>query len=480
MSLETVIWLEIHLKLNSATKLFCGCYNVQEFDALTPNTHVCPICTWQPGALPVLQPEALDKAILLGLALQCTIRDESSFDRKSYFYPDLPLGYQITQQWKPTCIDGTVDFWVDKEFSVLKSVRIRDAHIETDTGKTNQLDWGVALDRNRAGTPLVEIVTHPDFRSSDEVVAFLKELQKIARLHDVSDAELESGQLRCDVNISLRPAGHDRFGTRVEMKNMNSFSAIASAIHHEQIRQEQILQMWWLIDQETRGRDDLNQISYVMRSKEDAMDYRFMPEPDLPAIHLDPHHIDQLRAQCKERPVQTIERYKRDFWFNKEYINGVLVSLPMQAYFESFLRDGYDPKMVATRLVGPIARRCNEQEKDVDALPFSREALAAFFDLLAVGKLTAQTGKSVITEMIQTWISPTDAMEKLGIRAISPEQIDEWLNQIFWEKPELLADLKAGNMKPLGFVTGSVMKLSGWSADPQMVKEAIEREIERK
>jgi aspartyl-tRNA(Asn)/glutamyl-tRNA(Gln) amidotransferase subunit B len=474
MSLETVIWLEIHLKLNSVTKLFCGCANVQEFDSLTPNTHVCPICTGQPGALPVLQPEALDKAILLGLALQCTIRDESFFDRKSYFYPDLPLGYQITQQWKPTCVDGTVDFWVDKEFTEMKSVRIRDAHIETDTGKTNQVDGGVALDRNRAGTPLVEIVTHPDFRSSDEVVAFLKELQKIARLHDISDAELESWQMRCDVNISLRPAGHDWFGTRVEMKNMSSWSAIADAIHHEQIRQEQILEMGGIIDQETRGWDDANKVSYVMRSKENATDYRFMPEPDLPVVRLELHHVDQIRLQCKELPVRTIERFKRDYGFHKEFINGVMVSVMMQTYFESFIADGYDPKMVATRLVWPIARRCNENEKDVDALPFSRDVLALFFDCLNNGKLTAQTGKSVIQEMIQTWVWPLEAMEKLGIRAISPEQIDGWLDQIFSEKPELLADLKAGNMKPLWFITGSVMKMSGWSADPQMVKERID------
>lgn len=475
MALETVIWLEIHLKLNSSTKLFCGCANVQEFADLSPNTHVCPVCTGQPGALPVLQPEALEKAIILGLALQCTIREESLFDRKSYFYPDLPMGYQITQQRKPTCIDGEVGFRVDKEFSVYKTVRIRDAHIETDTGKTNQVDGGIALDWNRAWTPLVEIVTHPDFRSSDEVVAFLKELQKIARLHGISDAELESGQLRCDVNISLRPHGHDRFGTRVEMKNMNSFSAIGEAIHHEQIRQEQILQMWGNVDQETRGRDDGNKVSYVMRSKEDAMDYRFMAEPDLPPVHIHAHYLDTLREMLQELPAATIERYKRDYGFNKEYINGVLVSFAMQHYFEGFVADGYDPKTVATWLVGPIARRCNEQEQDVDALPFSREALSSFFDLLHAGKLTAQTGKSVIQEMIQTGCTPMDAMEKLGIRAITAEQIDGWLHDIFGEKPDLLADLKAGNMKPLWFVTGQVMKLSGGSADPQMVKERIER-----
>lgn len=477
MSYETVIWLEIHLKLNSSTWLFCGCTNVQEFADLIPNTHVCPICTGQPWAMPVLQPEPLEKAVILGLALQCTIREVSHFDRKSYFYPDLPMGYQITQQWQPTCVDGEVHFRVDKEFTILKTVNIRDAHIETDTWKTNQVDGWVAIDRNRAGTPLVEIVTQPDFSSSDEVIAFLKELQKIARLHDISDAELESGQLRCDVNISLKTKGHEHLGTRVEMKNMSSRSAIAEAIHHEQIRQEQILDVDGVIDQETRGRDDTNKLSYVMRTKEDAMDYRFMPEPDLPAVHLEKDWIDTCRAQLHELPVQTIDRYKRDYQFNKEYINGLLVSTQMQAYFEWLIADGYEAKMVATWLVGPIARWCNEQQKDVDALPFSRDQMRSFLDLLTTWKLTNQTWKSVITEMLQSGIAPAEAMEKLGIREIWPEQISSRLDQIFSEKPELLADLQAGNMKPIGFVTGQVMKLSGGSADPQVVKEQIEAKI---
>jgi aspartyl-tRNA(Asn)/glutamyl-tRNA(Gln) amidotransferase subunit B len=477
MSRETVIWLEIHLKLNSRTGLFCGCLNVQEFEDLSPNTNICPICTAQPGALPVLQPEPLEKAILLGLALQCTIREVSHFDRKSYFYPDLPPGYQITQQRQPTCIDGTVNFWADKEFTEWKSVRIRDAHIETDTGKTNQVAGGIAVDRNRAGTPLVEIVTQPDFRTSDEVVAFLKELQKIARLHDISDAELESGQLRCDVNISLRPAGHDSYGTRVEMKNMSSWSAIAEAIHHEQIRQEQILDMWGVIDQETRGRDDANKLSYVMRSKEDATDYRFMAEPDLPPIVLQGSDLDKIRKLLHELPVDTIERYKNTYGFHKEFINGLLVNTQMQRYFESLVADGHDAKTVATWLVGPIARRANDQQKTVDELPFSRDVFVAFLDLLAGGKLTSQTWKSVITEMLQTWITPADAMEKLGIRAIWPEQISTWLDEIFTEKPDLLADLQAGNMKPLGFITGQVMKMSGGSADPQMIKIQLEKKI---
>jgi len=387
------------------------------------------------------------------------------------------MGYQITQQRQPTCIDGEVSFWVDKEFTVLKTVNIRDAHIEVDSWKTNQTDEGITVDRNRAGTPLVEIVTQPDFSTSDEVVAFLKELQKIARLHNISDAELESGQLRCDVNISLRPKGHEWLGTRVEMKNMSSWSAIAEAIHHEQIRQEQILEVWGVIDQETRGRDDANRISYIMRTKEDAMDYRFMPEPDLPTLHLEAHYVDQLRAQLRELPVQTVDRYKRDYAFNKEYINGLLVNPAMQEYFEWLVNEGFDAKMVATWLVGPIARWSNDQQKEVVDLPFPRDYMSSFLQLLSDGKLTSQTGKSVITDMLQSWNAPEEVMETLGIRAIWPEQITARLDQIFTDKPDLLSDLQAGNMKPLGFVTGQVMKMSWGSADPQMVKEEIEKRV---
>lgn len=289
--------------------------------------------------------------------MQCHLNDVSTFDRKSYFYPDLPLGYQITQQWRPTCVDGEVSFYADKEFMQLKTVRIRDAHIEIDSGKTIQACLpgqdgdAVAIDFNRSGTPLVEIVTQPDFSTAEEVVAFLKELQRIARLHDLSDAEMEKGQLRCDVNISLRPEGANRLGTRVEMKNMNSFSAIQEAIQHEVLRQTDVLDMDGVVDQETRGRNDPAHMSYVMRSKEDAMDYRFMPEPDLPPLVLDGHQVDELRTQLQELPVTTVTRYRQEYGFNKEYINGLLSDIAMQEYFESCITDGYDPKLVAGRLV---------------------------------------------------------------------------------------------------------------------------------
>lgn len=480
MPYETVIWLEIHLKLNTKTKLFCGCANVQEFHSLKPNTHICPICTGQPGALPVLQPEPLEKALLLGLALQCHLNEISTFDRKSYFYPDLPMGYQITQQWKPTCIDGEVSFYADKEFTQLKTVRIRDAHIEIDSGKTIQEDDTVSLDYNRSGTPLIEIVTQPDFTSGEEVVAFLKELQGIARLHMLSDANMEQGQMRCDVNISLRPEWTNRLGTRVEMKNMNSFSAIQEAIQHEVLRQTDVLDMDGVVDQETRGRNDSAHMSYVMRSKEEAMDYRFMPEPDLPPVVLDLHRVDELRTQLQEFPVTTIMRYKQEYGFNKEYINGVLTDVAMQKYFESFVTSWYDPKLVAGWLVGPVARWCNEQQKIVEELTFGESGFKDFLDLQVTGKLSQQQAKAVMQEMLQTGDTPTAAMDRLGIVEVDSSQIDARVTEVFAEKPELLTDLQSGNMKSIWFVIGQVMQKSGGNADPKSVQESIRKQVENK
>jgi aspartyl-tRNA(Asn)/glutamyl-tRNA(Gln) amidotransferase subunit B len=238
---ELVIGLEIHLRLKSSSKLFCGCSNVHDIDDLQPNTHICPFCTGQPGALPVLQLPALTLALKLGKLLHCDIKQYSSFDRKSYFYPDLPSGYQITQYYEPTCVDGQLACYIDNEFSQSKSIRIRDAHMEIDTAKTTREGDEILIDRNRSGTPLVEVVTEPDFRSADEVIGFLKELQKSVQWNDIADAQMEAGQMRCDVNISIRPQGSQTFGTRVEMKNMNSFSAVRRAIEVEYARQIELL-----------------------------------------------------------------------------------------------------------------------------------------------------------------------------------------------------------------------------------------------
>ena len=473
MSYETVIWLEIHLKVNSPSKLFCACNNEQEFDDLEANTHVCPVCTGQPGALPVLQEWALAKAVQLGLALWCRVQEVSSFDRKSYFYPDLPMWYQITQQYAPTNIDGKVDFFVDTEFTESKSVRIRDAHIEIDTWKTTQLEQGRLLDYNRSGTPLIEIVTQPDFTSGEEVVAFLKELQRIARYNDLSDADMDKGQMRVDVNISLRPAWQEEYGTRTEMKNMNSFSAIMKAIEVEVERQAKILDAWGVIDQETRGRDDPSKTSYVMRSKEDAMDYRYMPEPDLPPVVLSKDWIDQIRKWVVQSPYDRIYIYKTDYKFNKEYINWLINDAWVNAFFASTVSDGFDPKTTATWIVWPIARWLNDAQVNIQKLPFSRADYVEFLSLLRDGKISNQQAKDVMKEMLMMGKTAGVVVEEKWYKPVSREDIQAWISEILDSKPELKAQLESWDMKPLWFLTGQVMKLSGWSADPKMVKEVI-------
>lgn len=302
---------------------------------LIPNTNICPVCTGQPGALPTLSEEVLEKALLLGKALNCKINEISTFDRKSYFYPDLPMGYQITQLYHPTNTEGKVNFFLDN-YTTEKTIHIQDAHMECDTGKMIHNEGQAMLDFNRAGTPLVEIVTLPDFRSSEEVIEFLKELQRMVRFNDIADADLEKGQMRVDVNISLRKSEKDPFGTRVEVKNINSFGMIKRAIEHEQTRQEKIYESGETFTQQTRGRDDAKNESYLMRSKEDALDYRYFPEPDLPPLKIQDETKKRLNEQAIVIPHEIIKQFN-NYGFNKEYINALISDKKILDYFISIL-----------------------------------------------------------------------------------------------------------------------------------------------
>jgi aspartyl-tRNA(Asn)/glutamyl-tRNA(Gln) amidotransferase subunit B len=329
------IGLEIHIKLKSANKMFCQCKNEQNFDNLVPNTNICPVCTGQPGALPTLSADVLEKALLLGKALQCKINETSRFDRKSYFYPDLPMGYQITQLYHPTNTQGQVSFFLDN-YTNERTIHIQDAHMENDTGKMIHAEGQAMLDFNRAGTPLVEIVTLPDFRSSEEVIEFLKELQRIVRYNNIADADLEKGQMRVDVNISVRKSESDPFGTRVEVKNINSFGMIKRAIEHEKTRQEKIYEAGETFTQQTRGWDDPKGESYLMRSKEDALDYRYFPEPDLPPLHINDETFKRLNTQEIVIPHNIIKQLN-GYGFNKEYINALISDKTILDYFTTIL-----------------------------------------------------------------------------------------------------------------------------------------------
>lgn len=341
------IGLEIHLKLNTASKIFCPCKNDQTLD-LAPNTHICPICTAQPGALPLLSQECVEKAVIVGNIFGSTIAEQSSFDRKNYFYPDLPMGFQITQFFHPLLQGGKLAYWTDN-FQTEHTADIHEAHLECDTAKMIHDGDKTFLDFNRAGTPLLEIVTTPSFSSAEEAVEFAKEVQRVARRNNISDADMEKGQMRIDVNLSLRKQETDPLGTRTEMKNINTFNAMKRAIQHEVQRQTTLLNAGQEVAQETRRRDDQRGESFLMRSKEDALDYRYFPEPDLPPLRLSSEQR-ALPSQEIKLPSSYIRICKQEYGFSKEYLNTLLNEPLLFDYFFELVQQGYPAKNIAKRI----------------------------------------------------------------------------------------------------------------------------------
>ncbi|MCF7835317.1 Asp-tRNA(Asn)/Glu-tRNA(Gln) amidotransferase subunit GatB [Candidatus Gracilibacteria bacterium] len=490
------IGLEIHIKLKSENKMFCQCKNEQNFENLQANTNICPVCTGQPGALPTLSEEVLRKALILGKALNCEINNPSQFDRKSYFYPDLPMGYQITQLYKPTNVKGKVSFFVDNEYSQERTIHIQDAHMESDTGKMIHQGGEALLDFNRAGTPLVEIVTLPDFTSADEVVEFLKELQRIVRYNNIADADMEKGQMRCDVNISIREKESDPYGTRVEVKNMNSFAAIKRAIQYEYDRQSDLYNKGEKFDQQTRGRDDTKGESYLMRSKEDALDYRYFPEPDLPPLLLDDSTLQHLSASILEIPYRIIKKFKQEFGFHKEYINAIISDKETLDYFLDILSHcekgnektnaplikgdlGGFAKLIAKRISGPISARMKENFKSINELNFTKDKFQQFLKIAQEGKILDNQLKIVMDEMIKTGKNPEEIIKEKGFDkpAIDNNELENIVKLVLQENPAIVEQYKGGKTTTLGFFVGQVMKKTGGKVDPKTVGDKIIKEL---
>lgn len=471
---EYIIWLEVHIKLNSINKLFCSCKNEQDFEDLKPNTHICPVCTWQPGALPVLNQEAFEKAVILGHILNCEVKNISSFDRKSYFYPDLPLGYQITQLYNPTNINWYVEFFT-WNYSEVNKIRIERAHIESDAGKTTHSGWSAIVDYNRAGTPLVEIVTYPDFVSDEQVVEFLKELQRLVRYNNVAYADLEKWQMRCDVNLSIRKKWTKELGTKVELKNMSSFSAIKRAINNEFERQVEILESWKEIDQETRGWDDENTESYTMRSKEDSLDYRYFPEPDMPAVKVSDEYINWLKSKIVESIFSRVNKYINNYWFNKEYINALIQTESINNFFENSISQWIDPKLSAKWIVTNIL--WSLEDYDFSNLKFWVKEFVEFISLIQDNKLIDSHAKQVIKIMIQEWGMPSGIIEKYWFKAVDMSEIEWIVKEVLQENPQAVQDFKDWQWKAVWFLIWQVMQKSKWKADPKQVKPLIEKLI---
>ena len=473
---ETVIGLEVHAELKTNTKIYCGCKN--EFGG-EPNTHTCPICSGMPGTLPVLNKRVVDYAIKAGLAMNCSITKYGKQDRKNYFYPDLPKAYQISQFDLPLCQHGYIDILVEGQTRRIGITRI---HIEEDAGKLVHDDYGNTsmADYNRCGVPLIEIVTEPDLRSPEEARVFLETLKSILEYTEVSDCKMQEGSLRCDVNLSLRPEGQEEYGTRCEMKNINSFRAAVRSMEYEQKRQAEVLDDGGVIDQETRRWDDVKGISTVMRTKEDAQDYRYFPEPDLLPIIVSDEWIEEIRKTIPELPEQRRSRYVEEYGL-PEYDAFILTSSKKTAdFFDQTVTLGAAPKTVSNWLMGDIAKLVNDHELEAGDIPFTPAHLAALIALIEKGAISNSAAKKVLNEMFNNPEEPEKIVDRLGLSQVSDEgAIMQMIQDVMAQNAQSVADYKAGKDKAMGYLVGQVMRVSRGKANPQVINKLLKEALDQ-
>lgn len=467
---EVIIGLEVHAELKTNTKMYCNCST--EFGA-DPNTHCCPICTGMPGVLPVLNKRVVEFATKAGLATNCEISRFSKQDRKNYFYPDLPKAYQTSQYDLPLCIGGHIDINVNGE---PKRIGITRIHIEEDAGKLihDAYTGDTLVDMNRCAVPLIEIVSEPDIRSADEAVAYMQTLKSILEYLDVCDCKMQEGSLRCDVNLSVRPRGQKEFGTRTETKNLNSFKAIHNSIEFEIKRQIEEVENGGKIYQETRRWDDAKGIGYAMRTKEDAHDYRYFPEPDLAPIILSEEYIQNLKDNLPEMPHIKKERYMKDFDL-PEYDADILTSsIKTAKFFEEANDICNNPKAVSNWIMGDFARMLNEKEIEIDESKVTAQNLAELITLIDKGTISSKIAKQVFEDMFETGENAKDIVEKKGLVQMSDEgAIKEIVQKVVDANPQSIADYKAGKDRAIGFLVGQIMKETKGKANPQIVNKLL-------
>ena len=474
---EVVIGLEVHCELSTKTKIFCSCST--EFGG-EPNTHCCPICMAMPGTLPVLNEKVVEYAVKAGLATNCKIEKNSKNDRKNYFYPDNPKSYQISQYDKPLCYDGYVT--IEDEKGTEKKIRIERIHIEEDAGKLNHDEYGRGsfVDLNRAGVPLIEVVSKPDLRSAYEVESYMKKLKSIFEYIEISDCKMQEGSLRADVNVSIRKKGSSELGTRTEMKNMNSFKSIVRAIDYEIDRQIEVVEDGGEIVQETLRWDDISGRTFSMRDKEDAQDYRYFPEPDLVAIRLSDEYIDNIRKELPELPESRKKRYVEEIGLSEKAANFVTSSKYYSNMFEKASEISNNPKAVSNWLMSDIARIMNEKELEPDAIPFSAKNLAELIVLIDKGTISNSIGKKVLEELFENPKEPSKIIEEKGWVQISDEgAIKEVVLKVLENNPQSVADYKAGKDKALGYLVGQAMKETRGKANPQMLNKMFMEELKK-
>ena len=467
---ETVIGLEVHVELATKTKIFCGCSTA--FGG-APNTHTCPVCTGMPGSLPVLNKQVVDYAVAVGLAANCEITRYAKFDRKNYFYPDNPQNYQISQLYLPICRNG----WVEVETGEgKKKIGIHEIHMEEDAGKLIHDDWeDVSLvDYNRSGVPLIEIVSEPDMRSAEEVIAYLEKLRLIIQYLGASDCKLQEGSMRADVNLSVREAGTEKFGTRTEMKNLNSFRAIARAIEGERERQIELLEAGKEVVQETRRWDDAKECSYAMRSKEDAQDYRYFPDPDLAPVLIDDAWLERIKAAQPEFRTEKMARYREEFQIPDYDIEIITNSKRMADLFEETTAICGQPKKVSNWLMGETLRLLKEKDMDAEDIRFSPENLAELIALVDEKAISTNVAKEVFEKMFEEDTAPRAYVEENGLRAVSDEgALRKTVEEVIAANPQSVADYRGGKEKAIGFLVGQTMKAMQGKADPGTVNKLL-------
>lgn len=468
---EIVIGLEVHVELATKTKIFCGCSTA--FGG-APNTHTCPVCTGMPGSLPVLNKKVVEYAAAVGLATNCNITKDCKFDRKNYFYPDNPQNYQISQLYLPICRDGHVD--IELEDGTVKPVRIHEIHMEEDAGKLVHDDWSreSLVDFNRSGVPLIEIVSEPDMRSAKEVIAYLEKLRLIIQYLGASDCKLQEGSMRADVNLSVREVGTTEFGTRTETKNLNSFSAIERAIEAEKNRQIDLIESGEKVVQETRRWNDDKEYSYAMRSKEDAQDYRYFPDPDLVPIHISDEWLEEIRSRQPEFKTEKMKRYKEEFGIPDYDIEILTDSKKLADIFEQTTAICNNPKKVSNWLMVETMRIIKEKSMDVSDISFSPANLAALIKLTDDGSINSSVAKEVFEKIFDEDIDPVKYVEENGLKQVNDEgALKKTVEDVIAANPQSVEDYRSGKEKAIGFLVGQTMKAMKGKANPAMVNDML-------
>jgi aspartyl-tRNA(Asn)/glutamyl-tRNA(Gln) amidotransferase subunit B len=472
MEFEPVIGLEVHAQMLTDSKIFCGCST--KFGA-SPNSHTCQICLGMPGVLPVLNRKVVEYTIKMGLAMHCRINEACNFARKNYFYPDLPKGYQISQYANPLAEHGYVDVELE---TGKKRIGITRIHIEEDAGKLlhDEHNPSSYIDLNRTGVPLIEIVSEPDIRSAEEASAYLRRLHEILVYLEICDGNMEEGSFRCDANVSLRPKGQEAFGTRTELKNMNSFRNVQRAIEYEIKRQQYVLEGGGVVIQETRLWDDTAGVTHSMRGKEEAHDYRYFPDPDLVWVAIGPDWVEVIRKDQPELPLEKRERFVRDYLI-PAYDAGVLTqNRALADYYEAVVRLTGKPKIASNWIMGDILRFINEEKQEITACPITPQALADLIRLIDEGTISGKIAKEVIEQMYKTGKPPRTIIAENGLVQITDEDaLVQAITEVIAASPKQLEQYRSGRDKVFGFFVGQVMKVTQGKANPQLINDLLKK-----